>query len=109
MFEKEIYVWSKLHHPNILPLIGFAFCGETGFPMIISEWMAAGTLRHFIDSATNIDVFKARSFVRSQLLSLIFDDQKSTLVQTRDIANGLAYIHEKEAVHSDIKSVRIVR
>ena len=38
-FEKEIYVWSKLKHPNVLPLLGYAFDADTGYPMLISPWM----------------------------------------------------------------------
>ena len=36
-FDKEVYVWSKLSHPNILPFLGFAICKETRFPLLISE------------------------------------------------------------------------
>ena len=42
-FAKEVYVWSKLCHPNVLPLLGFAICEETRFPLLISEWMRLGT------------------------------------------------------------------
>ena len=36
-------MWSKLSHPNILPLLGFAICEDTGFPLLVSEWMPLGT------------------------------------------------------------------
>ena len=48
IFEKEIYVWSKLQHPNILPLLGFAFDIDTGYPMLISEWMENGNALAYV-------------------------------------------------------------
>ncbi|OCB88527.1 kinase-like protein [Sanghuangporus baumii] len=43
LFEKEIYVWSKLRHKNILPLIGYAFSNGHGYPLLVSEWMDNGS------------------------------------------------------------------
>jgi serine/threonine protein kinase len=48
LFEKEIYVWSKLKHDNVLPLLGFAFAGDSGFPMLISEWMDNGNALAYV-------------------------------------------------------------
>ncbi|QRW25557.1 Tyrosine kinase specific for activated [Rhizoctonia solani] len=39
---RELYVWSKCEHPNVLPLIGMALFGEK-FAMV-SPWMENGTL-----------------------------------------------------------------
>ena len=47
-FAKEVYVWSKLSHPNVLPLLGFAFCEDTRFPLLISEWMHFGTAWSYV-------------------------------------------------------------
>ena len=49
-FAKEVYVWSKLSHPNILPLLGFSICEETGFPLLISEWMYLGTAWTYVQN-----------------------------------------------------------
>ena len=47
-FAKEVYVWSKLSHPNILPLLGYAICEETRFPLLVSEWMHHGTAWSYV-------------------------------------------------------------
>ena len=62
IFEKEIYVWSKLQHPNVLPLLGFAFDNDTGYPMLISEWMENGSAWEYINKTPSYDAFKLVRF-----------------------------------------------
>lgn len=50
LFEKEIYVWSKLHHPNLLPLLGYTFCNDTSYPLLLSEWMHDGTAWSYLEA-----------------------------------------------------------
>ena len=47
LFEQELYVWSKLKHPNVLSLLGYAFCNE-GCPLFISPWVRYGTAHSFL-------------------------------------------------------------
>lgn len=42
LFQKEIYVWAKLNHPNVLPLLGYFFEKKTGYPLLVSKWMENG-------------------------------------------------------------------
>ena len=49
-FAKEVYVWSKLSHPNVLPLLGFAFCEDTRFPLLVSAWMHLGTAWSYVQN-----------------------------------------------------------
>ena len=49
MFEREVYVWHDLRHPNVLPLLGLT-CSENGYPMFISEWMSNGDAFAYIKS-----------------------------------------------------------
>jgi hypothetical protein len=51
---RELHVWEKLQHPNILQLEGFAIVD--GFPSFISEWMENGTLNRFISANPKYDV-----------------------------------------------------
>ena len=37
---KELTIWSKLRHPNVLPLLGYYYEGNC--PCMISEWMEYG-------------------------------------------------------------------
>ncbi|EJD00914.1 kinase-like protein [Fomitiporia mediterranea MF3/22] len=86
LFEKEIYVWSKLSHPNVLPLLGYAFDQLTGCPLLVSEWMQKGSAWTCVNSKPDCN-----------LLQLI-----------TGVAKGLAYLHERGVVHSDVKSDNIV-
>lgn len=42
-FKTEIELLSRVHHKNLLGLVGFCF--EQGQQMLVYEFMASGTLR----------------------------------------------------------------
>ncbi|OCB91027.1 WD40 repeat-like protein [Sanghuangporus baumii] len=86
LFEKEIHVWSKLRHENFLSLLGYAFDAETGFPLLVSEWMDNGSAWNYANLRPEDSVF-----------NLVFG-----------IANGLAYLHLNGVVHSDIKADNVL-
>lgn len=58
LFEKEIYVWSKLRHENILPLLGFAVDQTTGYPLLVSEWMNNGSAWTYVNSHPGCDLMR---------------------------------------------------
>ncbi|PAV14607.1 kinase [Pyrrhoderma noxium] len=86
LLEKEVYVWAKLRHNNILPLLGYAFDPSTGYPLLISRWMDNGSAWDYIQSHPNIE-----------LVSFIFG-----------IVEGLSYLHDQGVIHSDLKSDNIL-
>ncbi|KAL5512635.1 hypothetical protein ACEPAG_3288 [Sanghuangporus baumii] len=70
LFEKEIYVWSKLRHKNILSLLGYAFDAETGFPLRYRNgWIMAqlGTARIYTQKPAFLVWYS-----ESQMVSRIF-------------------------------------
>jgi hypothetical protein len=42
---REMRVWARLDHPNVLCLLGFTLLGD--LPCLVSEWMENGTVRQF--------------------------------------------------------------
>ena len=48
LFQREVYVWSKLKHENVLELLGYVFCKDTGFPLLISDWMENGSAWDYV-------------------------------------------------------------
>ena len=44
---KELYVWSKARHENILSFLGY-FVDEHKFLNFVSEWMGNGTLLDYM-------------------------------------------------------------
>ncbi|KLO13867.1 kinase-like protein [Schizopora paradoxa] len=85
---KEIRIWSKLEHDNVLPLLGYFTEGNGVMPSLVSEWMEKGTLHDFM-----------KSFPRGGI-------EACTIL--RDIASGLAYLHSKEVIHADLKAQNIL-
>ena len=64
VFEKEIYVWSQLKHPNVLDLLGYAV-DEMGFPLLISKWMENGSAWDYIRKHPHLSVSYIRQLVRT--------------------------------------------
>ncbi|KLO08220.1 kinase-like protein, partial [Schizopora paradoxa] len=81
---KEVRVWSRLKHDNILPFLGFFLEGEKRIPNLVSEWMERGTVTAFVR-------------VRPSDTYLV-----------RGIASGLEYIHNEKVIHADLKGSNIL-
>ncbi|KAG9121785.1 hypothetical protein FRC07_002111, partial [Ceratobasidium sp. 392] len=76
---RELHIWSKCRHPNVLPLLGLVvFRDQVG---MISLWLDHGSLPLYIERNKDFDRCK----------------------MSTDIANGLAYLHSIGVVHGDLK------
>ena len=85
--QKELSVMEQLgQHPNIVGLFGFE---NSSPPRMILEYCSGGSLYYFLHSEQDID------WGLRLRISL-------------DIASGLAYVHEKNVVHADIKSYNVL-
>ncbi|KLO08225.1 kinase-like protein [Schizopora paradoxa] len=85
---KEIKIWAALHHANVLPFLGFLVEGDNMAPSLVSEWMANGTLFHFM-----------KRIPRAGIIARII---------LRGIASGLHYLHAHFVIHADLKSSNIL-
>jgi len=45
---KEAYIWARLKHKNVLPLLGFFVDDENQFPHLVSEWVVRGNLSDYL-------------------------------------------------------------
>ncbi|KAL6527081.1 hypothetical protein OROGR_016171 [Orobanche gracilis] len=93
-FKTEIELLSRVHHKNLLGLVGFCF--EQGEQVLVYEFMANGTLRESlsVDGKSGIHL-----------------DWKRRLRVALGSARGLAYLHElanPPIIHRDIKSSNIL-
>lgn len=88
-FYTEIMILSKLHHPNILQLLGISF-SEMPYS-IIMEYMENGSLA---------DHIKEKKFNYNNRLEVL-----------KDISKGLAYLHHRKPdaiIHRDLKPSNIL-
>ncbi|KAJ6831611.1 putative leucine-rich repeat receptor-like protein kinase family protein isoform X1 [Iris pallida] len=91
-FKTEIELLSRVHHKNLVGLVGFCF--EQGEQMLVYEFIPNGTLRESLRGKSGIQL-----------------DWKKRLRIALSSARGLAYLHElanPPIIHRDVKSTNIL-
>ncbi|KAF3326990.1 putative leucine-rich repeat receptor-like protein kinase [Carex littledalei] len=91
-FKTEIELLSRVHHKNLVGLVGFCF--EKGEKMLVYEYIGNGTLRDCLSGASGIQL-----------------DWSKRLKIALDSAIGLAYLHDHAnppIIHRDVKSTNIL-
>lgn len=91
-FKNEIELLSRVHHRNVVALIGFCF--EDGEQMLVYEYMPNGTLRECLSGETGLQM-----------------DWNTRIGLALDSARGIAYLHTEAnppIIHKDIKSSNIL-
>ncbi|XP_072985299.1 leucine-rich repeat receptor protein kinase HPCA1-like isoform X1 [Typha latifolia] len=91
-FKTEIELLSRVHHKNLVGLVGFCF--EKGERMLVYEFISNGTLRESLSGKSG------RQLGWNRRLKIALDSAK-----------GLAYLHEHAnppIIHRDIKSTNIL-
>ncbi|KAF7354977.1 hypothetical protein MSAN_01413200 [Mycena sanguinolenta] len=82
---REALIWRQLSHPNLLPFFGLYMLDNR--LCLISPWMENGHLKHFLSTAPH-------HIGRASLVA--------------DVAMGLEYLHSKNVVHGDLKTLNIL-
>ncbi|KAK7850234.1 putative leucine-rich repeat receptor-like protein kinase [Quercus suber] len=91
-FKTEIELLSRVHHKNLVSLVGFCF--EQGEQMLVYEYVSNGTLKDSLSGKSGIKL-----------------DWMRRLKVALGAARGLAYLHElanPPIIHRDIKSTNIL-
>ncbi|KAF7296705.1 Kinase-like protein [Mycena chlorophos] len=90
-FCREALVWQRLkRHPYVVPLIGIDMETFPSSLCLVSPWMRNGTVINYLKGFTG----KERRVVVDRLI--------------REIAQGLAFLHDQKVVHGDLRGSNIL-
>ncbi|CAE6483435.1 unnamed protein product [Rhizoctonia solani] len=84
---KEMYMWSKCSHPNLVELIGLAMFHDR--LAVISRWEANGNLLQYLSRHPSAD--------RCHLK-----------IKSTSVCAGLTYLHDQGIVHCNLKGANIL-
>jgi serine/threonine protein kinase len=88
--KKELKVLKTIAHPNLLRFVGANIVGKYAY--LITEFMEGGDLRQLVVSSN----------IRKEI------GHKTIVQLLLDATSALAYLHDRELMHRDIKTQNIV-
>ncbi|KAG9017646.1 hypothetical protein FRB90_000383 [Tulasnella sp. 427] len=98
----EAALWKAARHPNVLRFLGTWEANNTVY--LISTFLDNGTVMQYLIAHPNADRTKfVGAYSRTDVAWLTNAD-----LQILDVAKGLAYLHEIDIVHGDIKGGNIL-
>ncbi|KAJ3557753.1 hypothetical protein NM688_g1299 [Phlebia brevispora] len=84
---REALVWRQLHHPHVLPFLGFFKGPSTEECYLLSPWMENGSISMYLQRHDKVDPSRKYSWIQQ-------------------VADGLSYLHENDIVHGDLRGHR---
>ncbi len=89
-FCNETFIWSKLNHPNIVPLFGICVPRKMVHPYcMVMALKAKGSLYQYLHSKNPIN----------------WDQRKQLAL---DIISAIKHLHTKDILHRDLKSLNVL-
>ncbi|KAF8722364.1 Protein tyrosine kinase, partial [Rhizoctonia solani] len=81
---REIYMWSKRQHPNVVELIGLAVFREC--LATVTEWEGNGNMTHYLSRNPTVN--------RCEL--------------SKSVCVGISYLHSMDIVHGNLKGANVL-
>ena len=100
---REVLVWKRLSHPNVLPLLGVSVSKDPQHFRIITEWMPNGDVTEYIGSNPEVNRLRLVSPAICLPRGYAYVPR-----QVSDAASGVTYLHKLGIAHGDLKAVRTV-
>ena len=99
--EKHALRWQDLHHPNVSEFLGLAY--DFGYmPALILPFYGNGNVVGYVkekNDETKLDMVLV--FVSLNCNTL----DKTIIIQVKQIAKGLDYLHIQSIIHGDLRGV----
>ncbi|KAG8695740.1 GTP-binding protein Rho1 [Ceratobasidium sp. 394] len=84
LIAREIHAWAQCNHDNVLQLVGLT--EHRGKLAMVSPWMENGNLREYLAKNPHVN----------------------RLDLCLQITRGLAYLHQRDMVHGDLKGANVL-
>jgi serine/threonine protein kinase len=97
----QVKIMRTLRHPNIVEFLGVCVQPEAGTPIIVTEYLANGSLEDVLEKKVCRQTFCSAS--QSNVFCVQAKDDKKlsmkrTIALAKDIACGLNWLHHKGSV-----------
>ncbi|KAG9003494.1 hypothetical protein FRB94_003077 [Tulasnella sp. JGI-2019a] len=103
-FHREARIWSTLAHVNILPFLGLIDTADETY--LISPWLDHGDLSKFLSA--RLRYLELSHDGRSSHVARDVFDRFDEYTIVFGIISGLAYLHQSNIVHGDMKAANVL-
>ncbi|OCH90019.1 kinase-like protein [Obba rivulosa] len=100
---REVKIWSRLRHPNVLNLYGA--CLEATVPFLVMRHCHLGNICRYLKEFPDANRL---NLVRAATHSTFDTNHYLLRLQSYEVILGLSYLHSRGIVHADVKGVNIL-
>lgn len=95
-FNREVNLLGMMHHPAVLPLVGFKPQTKTP-PFIVTPFMSHGSVEELLKNEEELKRNNQRYLTPTKRMIVIYG-----------IVSGMAYLHAHHVIHRDLKCANVL-